>query len=558
MSESSLGHTAHEVRIAPDARVSDAILSTILSIAADAIITMDDSMRIVHFNRGAEQIFGYTAEQAIGMPLEELLPPRFRGVHGRHVREFAAGGVPARRMGERSEIFGLRRNGQEFPAEASISKLALATGNLYTVVLRDISYRKRIEGQQQFLVEAGALLAHSLDYEATVRTAAELPVPHMADLCILDLVEDDRLRRVVSRNVAPEIAPQVQRLGELALTWDSPSRVIDVLRTRKPELVSEITTEWIEAHAEVAEQVERTRDIGLHSLIIVPLTAREDVLGAMTVGLTRAHRRYDGADVQVAQDLAIRVALALDNARLYGEARRATRARDEVLGVVSHDLRNPLSAITMCTRVLLDRLGGDEAGRELLTTIYDSASWMNRLIQDLLDVSNIEAGRLSVERHPVNPAALVERSTDMLQREAADRQIGLHVELPSSPLPPVSADEERMVQVLTNLIGNALKFTAAGGTVKVGAFRRDGEVVLVVQDTGIGIPPEHLPHVFERGWHARRNARKRGSGLGLAIAKGIVEAHGGRIWVESTLGVGSTFSLTVPLWSRSDADALSD
>ncbi|CAA9311605.1 MAG: hypothetical protein AVDCRST_MAG11-1532, partial [uncultured Gemmatimonadaceae bacterium] len=230
----------------------------------------------------------------------------------------------------------------------------------------------------------------------------------------------------------------------------------------------------------------------------------------------------------------------------FEAAQRATHSRDEVLGVVSHDLRNPVSAVAMCARVLLDDPPESAAERRgLLEAISESAEWMQRMIQDLVDVASIEAGRLSVRRRAEPVTEIVRVATSMVELGAAERGIALTTDV-AADCPPVHADAERVVQVLTNLLGNALKFTPEGGSVAVRAARRGGEVVLSVADTGPGIPAGDLPHIFDRYWHAQRTARTRGSGLGLAIVRGIVEAHDGRAWAESTVGRGSTFSFTLP------------
>ncbi len=540
---------SRRVRTENALRASQAIFSGILNIAVDAIISIDEQQRIVHFNHGAEQIFGYEATEAIGMPLDLLLPLRFRGSHAAYIALFGQSGEQARRMGHRREIFGLRKNGEEFPAEASISKLDAPGQRFYTVVLRDITERRRVEQNQRFLATVGGVLTRSLDPEHTIATIVQLPVDFLADVCTLDLIDEQRrLVRRISESPDARLNAIMRELAErFPLTWDSPSRVIDVLRTGEPELVSVMTDEWIEAHVETNAQLELARSVDVRSVMIVPLVARETVIGTMSLTAVGGRRPYDAVDLQVARELAGRAAFAIENARLYTDAQRATRARDEVLGVVSHDLRNPLSAIAMCTNTLLANVQADNAGqRELLTTVYQSTQWMNRLIQDLLDVANIEAGRLSVERRsePVEP--ILERAVSMFERQAREKSVALRVAI-RDVVSDVFVDAERIVQVLTNLVGNAMKFTDAGGSITLEAAQQGNEVAITVSDTGAGIPPEHLPHVFERYWQARRTARKRGSGLGLAIARGIVEAHGGRIEAWSTLGKGSTFRFTVPL-----------
>jgi signal transduction histidine kinase len=217
-----------------------------------------------------------------------------------------------------------------------------------------------------------------------------------------------------------------------------------------------------------------------------------------------------------------------------------------VLGVVSHDLRNPLSAIAMLARGLRDPDTDAAARGEMADSITQAARWMQRLIQDLLDVSAIEARRLSVERVPVAIAPIVATAVSLVGPDAGERGLTMDVAVPDE-LPLVEADAERVVQVLTNLLGNAVKFTPPGGALSVTARNTEGTVILSVSDTGPGIPATELPNVFARYWHARRSSDRRGSGLGLAIAHGIVEAHGGRIWAESAVGRGSTFSFSLPV-----------
>ena len=543
---------AHDVtwRVRSEAalRASEAKFSGILSIAADAIISVDEGMRIVHFNQGAEHIFGYPAADMIGRTLDLLLPGRYRDTHGGHVAAFGRSHDTARRMGERREIFGLRSDGTEFPAEASISRLELPTGRLYSVVLRDVTERKRVEQNQRFLVAAASQLSRTLEYERGARIAAQIAVDYLADVCLIDVVDDGAFTRYASEAADPEVDAAVQRLvATIRLSWDSPSRVIDVIRANRPDVIAEISDEWIEAHVQSPAELEAALAIRWRSVMIVPLAARGTVIGAISFCRLAPGIPYDGSDLQLAQELAQRIAIALDNAHLYGAAQEATRARDEVLGVVSHDLRNPLSAIAMCTRALLDQLPPDsEAQRELLRTAYDSTQWMHRMIQDLLDVSSIEAGKLAVEprREAVTP--LIERALSVFERDAAERGLVL-VREEEDGLPWILADADRVVQVLANLVGNAIKFTAPGGSITIGARRAGDDVAIFVADTGAGIPSEHLPHVFDRYWQSRRSAHRRGSGLGLAIARGIVEAHGGGIGVDSTAGEGSVFTFTLPI-----------
>ena len=532
-----------------DLHASQAMFASILAIAADAIITVDEDQRILHFNQGAEHIFLYAADEVIGQPLGMLLPERFRAGHPALVRGFGAGQETARRMGHRREIYGLRKGGEEFPAEASISKLVLPNGRtVYSAVLRDVTDRKRIEQGQRFLAEAGKVLAGSLDYEATLEAVPRLPVPQLGDWCTLVLVEpDNTIRRVVAPHADPRLHPTLTELMDrYPLDWASPWLPVDVMRTRRPSVVATVSNEWLAAHAIDAEHQRLLGLVGMSSVMSVPLLARDEVIGALTVARGALRAPFDDADAALAADLALRATLAIDSARLYQTAQSATRARDVVLGVVSHDLRNPLSAIAMCASALRESPGGPVTHTvELADTIYESTEWMQRLIQDLLDVAAMEAGRLSIERHAESVETIMQRVHATFQGPASARQISLRDDV-GPDVPDVHGDAERILQVLANLVANALKFTEPGGSVLVSAVPRNREVQFSVADTGPGIPAEDIPYLFDLYWHARRTARSRGSGYGLAIARGIVAAHGGRIWAESTLGQGSTFHFTIP------------
>jgi PAS domain S-box-containing protein len=355
-------------------RLSEAKFSGIVSIAADAIISVDEHQRITIFNEGAERAFGYARSEVVGTPLDRLIPERFRAAHREHFARFAAGQEVSRMMGDRRDIFGLRKNGEEFPAEGSISKVTVGSATFFSVVLRDVTSRKRVEQ-------------------------------------------------------------------------------------------------------------------------------------------------------------------ALEH---------AVAARDTVLGIVAHDLRNPLSTIIMQAELLersepkLERR--DQTPRMILTR---SAERMNSLIQDLLDVAVLEKGQLSVQRERLSAGDLVREAVESQAMLASSSGLELRLEVHPG-VHDVLGDRKRLLQVFDNLIGNALKFTPKGGCIAVEAAARDGEVVFSVADTGSGIARESLQHIFEPFWQAATRAGRLGAGLGLPITRGIVDAHGGRIWVESELERGSTFFFAIP------------
>jgi signal transduction histidine kinase len=245
----------------------------------------------------------------------------------------------------------------------------------------------------------------------------------------------------------------------------------------------------------------------------------------------------------VTQEFARRAALALENAHLYDVAQAAIRTRDQVLGIVAHDLRNPLGAIITAAAVLR---GDSEArgSRRPVEAIERSATRMNRLIEDLLDVTRMEGGILTIEPAAVETRQAIAECIVAHKDLATSTSLELRLDL-EEDLPDVWADRDRLLQVFENLIGNAIKFTDPGGCIVVGARSRDQEVHFWVRDSGSGIAEEDMPHLFDRFWQADTTGR-RGTGLGLPIVKGIVEAHSGRIWVESPKGQGSTFFFTIP------------
>jgi signal transduction histidine kinase len=288
----------------------------------------------------------------------------------------------------------------------------------------------------------------------------------------------------------------------------------------------------------------------------VPLLARGRTLGALTFAASESGRRYTTTDLALAEELATRAAKAIDNALLHEQTQRAVRGRQHILAIVSHDLRNPLNAILMNTALLLQDAPPHDrrnASRKRLEVVIRSVERMDRMIGDLMDQDAIDRGNLRIDkqRHALN--GLVEEALESQQFSASTKSIRLVTEL---PIPEVQllCDRERLLQVLANLVGNAVKFTPENGTITLRAQQDSREIRVSVIDTGPGISREHLSHVFERYWQAEETAA-RGTGLGLDISKGIIEAHGGAIWVESEVGGGTAFSFTLPSAPPSQASA---
>jgi PAS domain S-box-containing protein len=548
-----------------EASRSLSLLRATLESTADGILVVDLSGKILSFNQKMADMWEIPAEifacgddqRAIDAALDKLIRPE----------EFM------------SKVMELYRN----PDEASYDVLELKDGRTFERYsqpqrindlpvgrvwsFRDVTARRRAEEHARalareqaaraeaehsqkraaLLAEASRVLSASFDYQTTLAALVRLAVPALADYCALDIVEaEDRFERIGEAHVDPaksQLLREVATFPKNALTERHP--LIRVMNTGAPVLEADITPAFI--RASFAEQGQRriVEALGPRSLICVPLVTSGKPIGALTLVTSGSGRRFEVADLSLAADLARRAAVVVEHARLFHEAQQATRARDDVLAVVAHDLRNPLNTVTMAVSLMLETTPPERVQeRRQAEIVRRAADRMNRMIQDLLDVKRMESGRLTVDSRPEQPDVLINDTVDMLRPLAAGSIIRMETNIEDN-LPPVIADAARIQQVLSNLVGNAVKFTPRAGTISVCAERGDGEVRFSVIDTGPGIPAEQLPHIFGRFWQAKTSDR-RGIGLGLAIAKGIVEAHNGRIWVESSVGLGSTFYFTLP------------
>lgn len=501
----------------------------IVDIAEEAIVSVDEEGRVVLFNTSAERCFGYRASEILGGPVDVLLPERYREEHREQMAKFAAETTGLTLQRHARTVLGLRKNGEEFPAEASISRVTVDGRSLFNAVMRDVTAQRRLETEERFLVEAGAtLLAAATGDETTLASLGRLIVDRFADIFMVKFTSSDVPR--------PELVVEAKRTGTFGeharraqLRASADAMMTRVLDERQPVVVADITP----GSAAPAP------------FLAVPLLLHGELIGVMACIGRPGSRAYDERDVRLGLRIADLAALAADNARLHQATRHAVLARDEIVGIVAHDLRSPLSTILLASRLLRRPATEPErrSGRNV-ELIERSAARMNRLIEDLLDVVRVDSKSLTVRRDKLASNELVREIFDMHRAAATSAQLDLVLECATN-LPAVLADRDRVLQVFDNLIANAIKFTRAGGRIVIGASPRESEVIFSVADTGVGIDDESLPHVFDRFWQARREDR-RGVGLGLPIVRGIVEAHGGQIWVESQAGMGTRFAFTLP------------
>ncbi len=525
-------------------------LSAILEATPDFVGTTDPEGRFLYLNRAGRRMLGIEPGADISHLGPESIYPQPA------LSRILLEAIPtAIREGSwRGESRLKCSDGSEIPLSQVLLSHAGPDGGVafLSTVARDITETKEREQALSFLAQASETLASTLEYEAALESLAHLAVPDLADFCVIDVIEDGAVRRVAVVHADPAKGDLVERFRESSSAVGRPVGIRAVIESGEPELVTHVTTAWIRA-ATGDETQEAIRDLNPQSLMIVPLVARGHTFGAITLVSTDAAQRYDEDDLVLAEELARRAALAVDNARLYRESQQATRIRDQVLRIVAHDLRNPLNTVGLSAGILLQTIPAErEQERRQLDIIRRSVGRANTLIQDLLDVAQAEAGTFAVQKEPVDTASLLEEILELHRTQAEEKGLQLEVEV-TGELPPISADRDRVLQVFGNLIGNAIKFTDEG-KVTVEAERVDDVVRFRVRDTGPGIPDEQLPHLFDPFWQARR-AERAGAGLGLAISKGIIEAHGGEIDVDTEVGVGTTFSFTLPVAGADDEGA---
>jgi PAS domain S-box-containing protein len=541
------------------------LLRATLESTADGILVVDVSGKILSFNQKMSDMWGISAdifasgddERAINAALAKLS----------HPEDFMAKVVELYSNPDLASYDVLElKDGRIFERYSQPQRIDdVAVGRVWS--FRDVTARRRAEEQGRalereqaaraeaensqkrtaLLAEASRVLSTSFDYQTTLAALVRLAVPTLADYCALDILEgENEFKRIGEAHVDPTKSSLIRQVGTFprsALTAQHP--LIRVMTTGYPVLEADITPAFIRASFAEPSQRQMVEALGPRSFICVPLVSSGKILGALTLVTSGSGRRYDEADLSLAADMARRAAIVVEHARLFHEAQQATKARDDVLAVVAHDLRNPLNTVTMAIGLMLENTPVERTQeRRQVEIVRRAADRMNRMIQDLLDVKRIESGRLAIDAQAEEVDVIINDMIEMLRPLAVGSSIVLESSVPEG-LPPVLADSARIQQVLSNLVGNAVKFTPRDGRITVCAEQVGGEIRFAVIDTGPGIPPEQVPHIFGQFWQASSSDR-RGIGLGLAIAKGIVEAHKGTIWVESHVGLGSTFYFTLP------------
>ena len=408
---------------------------------------------------------------------------------------------------------------------------------------------KQREEALQFLSRASVRLASSLDVVATLENVTALAVPFLGDLCAIWSCPDDggREHRLVSAS-----DPEQKALIEALLAGPSIAGVLGAdAAGDAPRLFADGSEPLLSAAEDDASRLEDLRRLDVRSSIVVPLSTGGRRLGALLVATARSGRRYGAFELELATELGHRVSLALENARLFREAQEASRLKDEFLAIVSHELRTPLTAILGWMGILRARRFDPARADAALGVVERSARALAHIIDDLLGVSRIRAGKLEVELAPTDLSRVVENAIDSLRPSAAEKRIAIEVAC-APGVPAIIGDARRLQQVVWNLVSNAVKYTPEDGQVRVRLERAGASAKLTVSDTGCGLRREFLPHVFDHFRQADSSSTRRhgGLGLGLTLVHHLVELHGGTVAAASEgEGRGACFTVTLPLAS---------
>jgi PAS domain S-box-containing protein len=530
--------------------------TAIFDAALDAIVTIDHDGRIVELNTAAERTFGLNRHEANGRLLAEtIVPERFRQAHLEGLRRYLETGE-ARVIGQRLSVAALRADGTEFPAELTIARIPDALPPLFIGFIRDITEARRAERRRAAQYRVAETLAAAPTLEAcapalldTLREAVD------AAFGALWRVDGDVLRCTATRHASDGTAGTFGSLSR-AMTFvrgvGLPGRVWQTGQVQRIDNVLEDDN---------FPRFEAARHEGLHAAYGFPVHLEGEVLAVLEFCRTRAFGQ-DGDLVQLFHSVGRQLAQFMGRRRAEEDRAQALRreqrarlaaetannAKDDFVAMISHELRTPLNAILGWSAILKHTGGDDGTRRRAVDAIDRSARAQAQLIEDLLDISRIVRGTLAIAIEPIDGAAVVRAALDVVQPNAESRGVDLRSSGLDHPV-PLRADKARLQQIVWNLVSNAIKFTPSGGKVSVALDARDEAMEIVVSDTGIGIRPEFLPHLFERFKQGDIPARsgQRGLGLGLAIVKHLAHAHGGSVTAASDgEGHGSTFTLTLP------------
>ncbi|MGZ3422746.1 MAG: ATP-binding protein [Polyangiales bacterium] len=501
--------------------------------AHDGILLTTRGGRVLAANPAACALLGRTEREMCAEGRTEIV------VHDDALERFLA---ERDRDGAATGIVSLRRkDGSIFLADAASTMFSSAGGEAWSSLrIRDVTEAERARRALELLAHAGRALSSSLDLDETLKNLTDLVVPKLADVCTVDLVEPDGIRRAAVAHRDPSRVGDFEGVRRRAMQPSSTNGVDYVVRTGEPSYVFELTDAWLESATLDRAHFEQARALGVRSFVSVPLVVGARIIGALTLMSDGGVPKFGEPDRSLAQAVGALAATAIDNAYRHSEAIEARRLRDEVLGVVAHDLRGPLNVIQLTTSLLARKSPGTE-----VETIKRAVRRAEILIQDLLLAAQADSCTIPLELREESLQTILDEIEVLHRPLASEMSLQLVVALEGEAR-PVQCDRHRVVQMLSNLVSNAIKFTPEKGSVMLRCRAEQERLVFTVTDTGSGIPQHELPWVFDRFWQGAQ-ARHVGAGLGLAISRGIANAHGGEIKVDSVVERGTTFTVVLPI-----------
>ena len=517
-----------------------------LELAPDATVLISEDGKIQYANEQTLSRFGYTRDELIGQPIALLLPnaPQLASPRAHHMRL----------MPRRMSLSALRKNGAEFPVEIALGRADCADPDLDICIIRDVSQQRRAHERFHFLSEAMAAISSSLDMSTALFNIANSVVPAFADWCVVYYVnENGEVQQTSSHIPSSVLASKIAELRNIYPTGGIYNPAVEVIRTGHEVVCPEVDDAFLASAAQDSHHLQLLKKLGLRSCIVSPIGLRPKTIGAISLLSVTPGRTYGQEDLELATQLARHAGLAIERCRLYTDSQNAIRMRDELLSIASHDLKNPLTSISLSTQLITERcrISKDDAStNRALASISHSINSMQALIREFLDIGQIEAGSVILNYQTHDLRDLATRTTEILLPVAREKSVKLQIDAPAGV--SLNADPDRLHQILSNILGNAIKYSPYGGTVELSIQQQaDDQVLFCVTDQGPGIAETDLKHVFDRFWQAE--PVKSGSGLGLYIARKLVEAHGGHIWVKSKLGQGASFCFSLPRAARAVA-----
>jgi len=523
-------------------------LAAIVENSHDAMIGLDLKGTILSWNRGAEALFGFTPGEAVGQSIEIVIPPERRHEFLHSIARLKNGEYV-----EHADTVRRRKDGTSVDVSTRISPICNAEGEVVgaSKVSHNISERKRSERAVRFLAEAGEILFKLVDHQSTMQKVARLAVPYLADWCIVDIINaNGQIERTAYAHSDPASEGILRELVErYPLDWNSPSISVKALRSGKPELVSELPDALIQRVAKDDAHRQLLTALAPQSCLVVPITSRRQTVGSLVFVSAKSGRRYSLSDIDLAVELARRAATAIENSRLYRDLEEAKRQKDDFLAMLAHELRNPLAAIQYANQ--LSKL--EEHDSANTNIIERQVKNLARLVDDLLDVSRITRDKIQLKKEPLDGRTVLDRAVASVRSGIEERRHTLACEIADHEI-PIDADATRIEQILVNLLTNAIKYTPEGGNITVCCHTDEQWAVFKVRDSGIGIPAEMLPRVFELFTQVDRTLDRSqgGLGIGLTVVRRLAEMHGGTVSATSPgLGRGSEFTLRLPLSKRS-------